>query len=280
MFIKNIMLLLLYIVILAGCSGSQSGPAPGTSVAATKINAKLVGTELQVSAATDDQSNPRLVYLPDKQLYFVTWEDYRYRNTYGADIYGQFLAGDGTACGSEVLLSKDGAGVALYGNQTLPDVAYRQDKVAPSSSNLAVVWQDSVGTTTSGYVRFANISALPTASACGTPAVSAAVSMDFKQMQIYSNTVDRTATVTVMNGSSVATINLTPYVVPGSVSVTGTYTKTVGPPATTVSVSATDDGSTGIAGAGVSATSFVYYNSGLLLLPILFLQEQHLRILQ
>jgi len=144
---KNIIIALLYTVILAGCGGPQSGPAPGTSDTATKISAKLVGSELQVSAATDDQSNPRSVYLPDKQLYFVTWEDYRNRNTTGADIYGQFLTGDGIACGSEVLISKDGAG-ALYGNQTLPDVAYRQDKVTPASSNLVVLWQDSVGTTT------------------------------------------------------------------------------------------------------------------------------------
>lgn len=269
MYFKNTIIALLYTVILAGCSGSQSGSAPGTSDTATKISAKLVGSELQVSAATDDQSNPRLVYLPDKQLYFVTWEDYRNRNTTGADIYGQFLTGDGTACGSEVLLSKDGAGVALYGNQTLPDVAYRQDKVTPASSNLVVIWQDSVGTTTDGYVRFANISALPTASACGTgPSVSAAVPMNFRQMQVYSNTIDKTATVTVMNGSSTATINLTPYVVPGSVSITGTYTKTLGVPATMVTVNATDDGATNIAGAGVSTGGTVFYNTGALTIKL------------
>lgn len=265
MYLKNIIIALLYTVILSGCSGSQSDSAPGTSNKLNKISAKLVGSELQVSAATDDQSNPRLVYLPDKQLYFVTWEDYRNRNTTSADIYGQFLTGDGLACGSEVLLSKDGAGAALYGNQTLPDVAYRQDKVTPASSNLVVLWQDSVGTAIDGYVRFANISALPTASACGTPTVSAAVSMDFRQMQIYSNTAPlTTTTVTVMNGSSTSTKNLTPYVVPGSVTITGTYTKTVGPPATTVTVNATDDGAGNIAGAGVGTGSTIFYNTGAL----------------
>ena len=264
MFFKNLIIALLCMAILAGCSGSQ--PDSASLSAKPKVSAKLVGSELQVSVATDDQSNPRLVYLPDKELYFVAWEDYRNRNTTGADIYGQFLTGAGAACGSEVLLSKDGAGVALYGNQTLPDVAYRQDKVTPASSNIVVIWQDSVGTTASGYVRFANISALPIALACGTvPSVSAAVSMDFKQMQKYIDTTARTKTVTVVNGGNSVSTNLIPYVVPGSVSVTGVYTKAVGPPATTVTVNATDDGATNIIGAGLSSTgSSVKYNTGAL----------------
>ena len=147
--------------------------------------AKLVGGEIQVSAATDDQSNPRVVYLADKQLYFTVWEDYRNRNTTGADIFGQFFAGDGTACGNEILLSKD-AGGALIGNQTAPDVAYRQDKVAPASSSLVVIWQDSVGNTSSGFIRFVNITGLPTSTSCGTvPAVGIPAAMNYTQMQVY-----------------------------------------------------------------------------------------------
>ncbi|MEI6826208.1 MAG: putative Ig domain-containing protein [Desulfuromonadales bacterium] len=274
MYLKNLIVAFLCMVILSGCSGSQTDSS--SLSAKPKLNAKLVGSELQVSAATDDQSNPRLVYLPDKQLYFVTWEDYRNRNSTGADIYGQFLTGDGVACGSEVLLSKDGAGVALYGNQTLPDVAYRQDKITPASSNIVVIWQDSVGTIASGYLRFANLSALPTALACGTgPTVSAAVTMDFKQMQQYKGTTDRSTTVRVMNGDSIAATNLIPYVVPGSVSITGSYTKDVGPPATTVTVNATDDGASNIIGAGLNiggiGGSSVKYNTGALSIVLAYI---------
>ena len=138
---------------LLACSGGQAGDlATGNKKG---VVAKLVGGEIQVSAASDDQSNPRVVYLADKQLYFAVWEDYRNRNTTGADIFGQFIAGDGTTCGNEILLSKD-AGGALIGNQTVPDVAYRQDKVPNGSSSLVVIWQDSVGTPSSGFIKFVN----------------------------------------------------------------------------------------------------------------------------
>lgn len=268
MYLRNLLFALLAIIMLSGCGSSQ----PGSDANATKkISGKLVGSELQVSVATDDQANPRVVYLPDKELYFVVWEDYRNRNTTGADIYGQFLTSDGKACGTDILLSKNGTD-ALNGNQTLPDVAYRQNKATPASSSLVVIWQDSFGSTNGGYVRFAKVSNLPAntdaTQSCGTtaPAVSNAVPMGFTQMQKYSAVTNQSTAVQVINGNSTATTNLTPYVVPGSVSITGTYTKVLGSPDTIVTVNATDDGEAGIAGAGVSATSggSISYNTGLL----------------
>lgn len=264
MYLKNLLLAFLYTIILAGCSGSQTGSASGTT---SKINAKLVGSELKVSVASDDQSNPRLVYLPDKKLYFVTWEDYQNRNSTGADIYGKFLTGDGSACGSDVLLSKNVT--ALYGNQTLPDAAYRQDKVTPTSSNLVVIWQDSVGTVSDGFIRFVNLNNLPDSSDCSrVPVVSTPTTMNYNQLQVYDAgiTTADSNDVTITKGTDLGNSVLTPYVIPGSIRVTGSFASsdglaTTSGPATTVAAS--DDGSGKLAGAGLTSGT-VNYSTGLL----------------
>ena len=269
MYLIKIVTALLYTVILAGCSGSQSGPTSGTSGTSTKIIAKLVGSELQISVDPEDQSNPRTVYLPDKQLYFVTWEDYQNRNTTGADIYGKFLKGDGSPCGSEVLLSWDGLtiGSPSIGNQTLPDVAYRQDKQAPASSNLVVIWQDSVGSNSNGFVKFVNVHNLPTASSCTSPTVDAPTTMNYNQLQIYGLTTTATPeTVTITKGTDLGNKVLTPYVVPGTVKISGSFisdngvTPLTGP---VIPVDAADDGAGIIAGSGLKSGT-VNYRTGTL----------------
>ena len=259
--------ILLFSLSLLACSGGQTGDQAAGSKKG--VVAKLVGGEIQVSAASDDQSNPRVVYLADKQLFFTVWEDYRNRNTTGADIFGQFIASDGTTCGNEILLSKD-AGGALIGNQTAPDVAYRQDKVSPASSSLVVIWQDSVGNIAGGFLRFVNINSLPSSASCGAiPVVSTPTTMNYNQLQVYDSVVNtpNTQSVTVAKGEFVGNDILATYVVPGTVRITGTFasnnnvTPGVGP---LVTVTASDDGTGKLFGTGLlsGSTSFIKYDTG------------------
>jgi hypothetical protein len=117
---------------LLACSGGQAGNQAAESKKG--IVAKLVGGEIQVSGATDDQQNPQVIHLDDKDVYFVVWEDWRARNAVasdditklaGADIWGQFINPDGTSCGGPFAITNK-----LAGNQTIPHAAYRPgDKI-------------------------------------------------------------------------------------------------------------------------------------------------------
>ena len=101
--------------LLAGCSGNSGDT--NQVVSAKKTLAKLAGSDILVSGMTpdatgnytaalpEDQQNPNSIYLADKNIYFVVWEDWRNRNTTGADIYGQFVNPDGTICGSSFPLT-------------------------------------------------------------------------------------------------------------------------------------------------------------------------------
>jgi hypothetical protein len=104
------------------------------------------GDPIQIVVTDRDQQNPDVVALPDKGLWFVVWEDWRTAadppdtNT-GADVWGQFVADDGTLCGAPFLISdenNDEAGDS--GNQTFPRVAYDQ-----GDGRILVVWQDTRG---------------------------------------------------------------------------------------------------------------------------------------
>lgn len=278
----NLMILLLISCGLLACSGGQTGDQVGN---VKGVVAKLVGGEIQVSVANDDQSNPRVVFLPDKKLYFAVWEDYRDRNTSGADIYGQFYDETGNSCNAASILISKNVGVALQGNQTATDVAYKQDVSTPANSKLVVVWQDSVGNPSGGYVGYATITSLPsalTANACGSPAtvsgiatVSDAAYMNYNQIKEFSSAnkiLGLTKNLTINAGQSSNTTNLTPYVVPGSVKITGSFLKTKAdlaatPPVTEVSVNVngTDNGSGIINGSGLSTSTFngdIDYSTG------------------
>lgn len=264
--IFGLLTILLFSFSLFACSDGQSGvPASGHKKG---VVAKLVGGDLQVSAASDDQSNPRVVYLADKQLYFAVWEDYRNRNTTGADIFGQFIAGDGTTCGNEILLSKD-AGGALFGNQTAPDVAYRQDKVTPGSSSLVVIWQDSVGTISNGFIRFINITGLPAAGSCGAlPVVSLPVAMNYSQLQEYKSVTPENSTITVVKDAVLGNGVLATPIIRGSLSITATYNANdgVATPGTVTNITASDDTNGNIIGSGIAGS--INYNSGVIALTL------------
>ncbi|MBN2808277.1 MAG: choice-of-anchor D domain-containing protein, partial [Deltaproteobacteria bacterium] len=94
----------------------------------------------------EDQQNPTVIALPDKNKWFVVWEDWRNWGATGADIYGRFINGDGTYCGDEIPIS------TAAGNQTVPTAAYRN---SPSGEDkILIAWQDTRGGAASGYLYY------------------------------------------------------------------------------------------------------------------------------
>ena len=120
--------------------------------------AALVGSEIPISTANEDQQNPHVIYLPDKKIYFVVWEDWR--DITDSDIYGVFMDEDGNICGSEFIVA---GGTNDSANQTVPRAAYR-----PVDDKILVVWQDSRGTTNQGYVYYRTITNIPDSANCAT----------------------------------------------------------------------------------------------------------------
>ena len=99
-----------------------------------------------------DQQNPTIIALPDKNKWFVVWEDWRNFSTTGADIYGRFINGDGTLCGNEIAISTQ------LGNQTVPVLSYRN---RPDSNpktvgvdKIMIAWQDTRGGYLSGFLYY------------------------------------------------------------------------------------------------------------------------------
>ncbi len=114
--------------------------------------ASLEGDEVEVMRGAGDQQNPHIIYLPDRELYFVVWEDWADMADSGANIYGQFFDSNGTPClSSKVLISRYGgdsgansSAMGLSGHQTAPRVAYRNAAYVSGGGNdtLLIVWQD------------------------------------------------------------------------------------------------------------------------------------------
>ncbi len=88
----------------------------------------------------DDQQNPFVIAVPDKNKWFVVWEDWRNWATSGADIYGRFINVDGSYCGDEILISD------ANGNQTVPTLAYRNlpdsNPQVVGTDKILIAWQD------------------------------------------------------------------------------------------------------------------------------------------
>ncbi|MCX7991538.1 MAG: hypothetical protein N2999_05850, partial [Proteobacteria bacterium] len=148
--------LLVILLIRCGSNGKSKTSVLDQENIDGKIKvAKLVGSEVPISTADDDQQNPHIINLPDKKLYFVVWEDFRNRNATGSDIYGQFVNYSGRLCGSAFPV------YSSIGNQTVPWLAYRDGGVQAVSSNkddkIVVVWQDEIGGSGGGYVGIREI---------------------------------------------------------------------------------------------------------------------------
>ncbi len=169
--IKSLMSFLLLLGLVAGCSGYReagSGQSDGNK------RQKLEGSEIVISVptgstspASEDQQNPQVIYLQDKNLWFAVYEDWRDRLTTGADIRGRFIKSDGTFCGNELTITN------ASGNQTAPRAAYRdggtQTVSGDTTDQVVVVWQDE----RPNYVHYAKITSLPTSSSCTAPTITA-----------------------------------------------------------------------------------------------------------
>ncbi|NVN99823.1 MAG: choice-of-anchor D domain-containing protein [Geobacteraceae bacterium] len=272
------------ITIVAACSGSGYLSEIGSGGSSKKTAAKLIGNPLIISgsgtptlgnytsAAREDQQNPKIVYLQDKQLYFSVWEDWRNRLTSGADIYGQFVKEDGTVCGSSFLVSAKTIGspnVAESGNQTVPTVAYKP------GGKLFVAWQDTNGDASGGFVYYTNITP-PAVASCtgytGPTGTNLAVATPANFTPRETNKVTVTAlpsvskTVTIATGDGTATTfdkGLDRNLVANSITVSATFSN-----ASTAKLK--DDGIGGfyvskntiVAGAPVAGGGAVNYSSG------------------
>ncbi|MCL5022304.1 MAG: choice-of-anchor D domain-containing protein [Nitrospirae bacterium] len=155
-----------------------------------------IGPEIAVATRAYDQQNPYTIYLPDKNLWFVVWEDRRNYSTTSADIYGQFISEDGSFCGSEFQIT------AAAGNQTMPRAAYRM----VGNGKIVVVWQD----TRPNFVYFRQIANanIPDPANCGAyvpPGPAGGTQIGFNVTQRYDKQVTQNTngpfTVTIGYGA-------------------------------------------------------------------------------
>ena len=88
--------LLLLVALSAICVSSLWAANEGANI---PISVENGGDEPPI-LLDDDQQNPFIIALPDKNKWFVVWEDWRNWRTTGVDIYGRLINSDGTLCGN------------------------------------------------------------------------------------------------------------------------------------------------------------------------------------
>ena len=241
-----------------GCNGkSGSEPVSNGVLGSEIVNgqrhlAKLVGGEMVISGDPGNQQNPDSVFLPDKDIWFVTYEDSSNITT-GSDIYGQFVNPDGTMLGARFVICNNA------GNQTSPKAAYRPN------DKIVVVWQDTAGNSSGGYLSYAAITNIPAANPDPkappiVPKVSSAVQVGYTQTKTYDTTPTKGSNTFTITGDDSGLMDvygaavLNAYVFPRTVHVTG------GTPATGGAVDIYDDGTGKLVGSGAVGT--VNYSTG------------------
>ena len=137
--IKSLVLIISF-VFFGACGGGNNGNVSSVDEGGVKTEGitlrpqALEGDEIQIAVGPADQKNAHVVYLRDKDLWFVAYEDWSNGH---ADIKGMFVRSDGTLCGGVIDITTD------LGNQTFPRVAYRDGGfMGDNNSILAIVWQD------------------------------------------------------------------------------------------------------------------------------------------
>lgn len=100
--VSKLILCLLIIGLLFGCSGGGNSQSAGLSNGYVEgaRKAKALDEDLQVSTSGVDQSNPSVAYDPINNKYLVVWVDSRNLNTAGTDIYARLycVSQNGTTC--------------------------------------------------------------------------------------------------------------------------------------------------------------------------------------
>ena len=107
----------------------------------------MAGSEFTISAATNDQSNPDIVYNPSSNRFLVVFDDDRLV-AYDVDIYGKLVNADGSMSGSDFPISTPSE------NQLIPVVAYNS-----TDDQFLVVWWDKRNQDTNSgdiYARLVN----------------------------------------------------------------------------------------------------------------------------
>lgn len=114
-------------------------------------NGSRLGSNIRVTAAAGDQRNPALAYISALDRYRIVWEDGR-NPANGLDLYGQWLAADGTP-----LAPFDRPVFRYPGDQRAPVLAY-----SPGYDNALTVWQDERnGSGADIYARFGALDTTP-----------------------------------------------------------------------------------------------------------------------
>jgi hypothetical protein len=99
---------------------------------------ELVGNEIVLPPAYDDQNDPALAFGTQQEEWLVVWYDERHDDN--DDIYGQFVTRDGSLNGEPIPICTDSA------KQRYPDVAYN-----PLDDQFLVVWDDNRNNTSDIY---------------------------------------------------------------------------------------------------------------------------------
>ncbi|MCX7739260.1 MAG: choice-of-anchor D domain-containing protein [Hydrogenothermaceae bacterium] len=140
----KILAIFLLVYNLVSCKGSSSSNTTYNLLGhgEPKLQKKaLVGDNLELVKENGEQQNPQIIYLRDKKIYFLVWEDWRDGN---GDVYGKFLKEDGTACGTEFKINTNSEK-----HQTSPSIAYRQNE-----GRVLIVWQDGRYNTNDGGIYY------------------------------------------------------------------------------------------------------------------------------
>ncbi|GAB4536786.1 MAG: hypothetical protein Fur0020_05050 [Thermodesulfovibrionia bacterium] len=211
----------------------------------TFVHAGYIGDNIPISAVAYNQQNPYIIYLPDKNLYFAVWEDWRNITTTGADIRARFIDENGGFCGNEIVIT------GASGNQTSPWAAYRNnDLFDPATGNdtILIVWQDTRGTTNNGYVYFRamDITSLNTTD-CSGYSLGTETPIGYNQIDEFVSPSKQSYLLGTGNGSTQTFSGYLPNtpVVPDSVTVTdGSQTLS-------------DDGQGGLSGDGSGEVNYV-----------------------
>lgn len=126
------LLLLSFILLTVGCSGDR---ANSNKIANSKsVGAKVLASDLQVSGAANDQSQPAVAYDTVNNNYLVVWSDYRSGSN--TNIYGKICSSTGLGAASPIC-EPEFPVTTVAGNQDQPKVAFD-----PTTEKFLVIWSD------------------------------------------------------------------------------------------------------------------------------------------
>jgi hypothetical protein len=123
------------LLLLAGCSGDTTKSLKATN-SSKSVGAKVLASDLVVSNAANEQSQPVIAYDTVNNNYLVVWSDYRSGSN--TDVYGKLCSGSNTGLGAAVpTCGAEFPITTVPSNQSQPKVAFD-----PSTQKFLVIWTD------------------------------------------------------------------------------------------------------------------------------------------